>query len=175
MKFKEIVIRRRSERRFEPRKVEKEKIERILETVFTAPSSRNTRSTHIAVTDKPEILEIVSQMRDYGSAFVKEAPLAFFIMGDEAATDLWRENCAISATLLQLAAEDEGLASCWVHVHGRLHEHENPAGPLAEEWLRERLPQLRHYGVLCVVACGYPEQRHKPHELSIDPERVMYL
>lgn len=175
MEFKEIIKRRRSTRKFEAKKVEKDKIERILGAVFTAPSSKNTRSTRIAVSADPQVLEAVSGMRSFGSSFANEAATVFFVMGDETETDLWRENAAISATLLQLAAEDEGLASCWIHVHGRLRNNDDPQGQTAEEYLHEKLPQLKPYGILCVIAAGYPEMRLKQHEPAIDPERVMYL
>ena len=40
--------------------------------------------------------------------FVKGAPLAIVVLGDTTKSDLWRENAAISATILQLACVDEG-------------------------------------------------------------------
>lgn len=173
MKFRDIVARRRSTRKFEDRRVEAEKIERMLGAAFTAPSSKNTRSTRIAHSEDPEVLRTVSEMRDFGSSFAADAAVAFFVMGDEAETDLWRENAAITATILQLAAEDEGLASCWIHVHGRLRKKEGGLGQTAEEYLHEKFPQFRPYGILCVVVAGYPELRHKPHELAPDPERLI--
>lgn len=175
MTFRELAIQRRSTRKFEDRRVPKDIIDRILGITLTAPSSRNSRTTRIAVTEDKRMLETIAGMRTYGSAFVKDVPLAFFIMADEAESDLWRENCAISATMLQLAAEEEGLASCWVHVHGRLSDHDNPDSITAQEYLHNEIPELAPYGILCVVAVGYPERRHKPHEPAIDPEKVTFL
>lgn len=163
MDFIELANQRRSIRKFEDRKVGQETIDRLIETTLTAPSSKNCRSTRIAYTEEPEILRLVSVMRSTGSSFVKYAPLAFFILGDDSDTDLWRENCSISATVLQFAAEDLGLGTCWVHVEGRPHRNEDPEGKTAGQYLKENIPQLAPYRILCVVACGYPSVRPKPH------------
>jgi nitroreductase len=112
MEFKQLIEKRRSVRKFSDRKVPREVVERILQATFTAPSSRNSRSTRIFVVENPEIIEKMSQMRDYGSAFLKNAPLAFVVAGDTSLTDLWSVNCSISTTMLQLACVEEGLASC---------------------------------------------------------------
>ncbi|MCD7969882.1 MAG: nitroreductase family protein [Alistipes sp.] len=164
MDFKQLAARRRSIRKYEDRKVSPEAIRSIIETTLTAPSSKNCRSTRIAFTEDPAILEVISTMRSTGAQFVKDAPLAFFILGDDSDTDLWKENCAISATVLQIAAEDMGLGTCWVHVNGRPFRNEDPGGKTAGDYLKENIPQLAPYRILCVVACGYPAIRPKAHQ-----------
>lgn len=157
MEFNEIIGKRRSVRKFSERKVPREVVERILNATFTAPSSRNSRSTRIFVVENREIIEKMSQMRDYGSAFLKNAPLAFVVAGDTSLTDLWTVNCAISTTMLQLACVEEGLASCWVHVDGRPRLKDEPEGAQAIDLLRTLLPLPESYEVLCVVAAGYSD------------------
>ena len=119
MEFKELIAKRRSVRKFTDREVPREVVDRILAEALSAPSARNTRTTRFLVVDDPALVARMAEMRDYGSAFLKGAPLAVLVLGDTSASDLWRENAAISATVLQLACVDEGLASCWVHVNGR--------------------------------------------------------
>jgi len=119
MEFKELIAKRRSVRKFTDREVPREVVDRILAEALSAPSARNTRTTRFLVVDDPVLVARMAEMRDYGSAFMKGAPLAFVVLGDTSKSDLWRENAAISATVLQLACVDEGLASCWVHVNGR--------------------------------------------------------
>ncbi len=175
MTFAQLAAKRRSIRKFEDRKVEREKIEKILEMTLTAPSSKNVRSTRIAVVEDKAVLKKISTMRESGSDFVKDAPLAFVIMGDDSLTDLWRENAAISATILQLAAESLGLGSCWVHVFGRRHSENDPEGLLAGDYLRREVPQLNFCRILCVVAVGYSAIEHRPQELVIDPTKVIFI
>ena len=124
MEFKELIEKRRSIRKFSERAVPREVVDRILHETLSAPSARNTRTTHLVVVDDPALVARMADMRDYGSAVMKGAPLAIVVLGDTTKSDLWRENAAISATILQLACVDEGLASCWVHINGR------PAGRL---------------------------------------------
>ncbi len=157
MEFYELLRRRRSIRKYEPRPVPAEVVDRLLQATLTAPSSRNTRSTPLLVVDRPDLIERMAAMRDYGSAFLKGAPLAILVLGDTTAGDLWQVNCAISATLLQLACVEEGLGSCWVHVDGRPRLKAEPAGEQAADYLRSFLPIPAGCAPLCAVAVGYSD------------------
>ena len=95
--------------------------------------------------------------------------------GDRDASDLWLDNCAITATTLQLAAVDEGLASCWVHVNARPCLKDQPDGRKADDYLREFLPIPEHYGILCVVALGYSDFHPAPLPPYEGEERVKWL
>ncbi len=175
MELKEILATRRSVRKYLDRTVEREKLQRIAEMALTAPSSRNTRSSRLwIVTDKRE-LEIISEMRDYGAAFVKNAPAAILVLGDKRVTDLWLDNCAITATTLQLAVVDEGLASCWVHVNDRPVKKDEPDGEKADDFLREKLGIGREYGILCAIALGYSDFQPADLPAYEGEERVKWL
>ena len=102
MEFKELIAKRRSVRKFTDREVPRSTVDRILHEALSAPSARNTRTTRFLVVDDPALVARMAEMRDYGSAFLKGAPLAVLVLGDTSASDLWRENAAISATVLQL-------------------------------------------------------------------------
>lgn len=175
MELKEILKLRRSTRKFLPRKVEHEKLEAIAEAALQAPSSRNTRSTRLIVVQDPEQLAQVAGMRDYGSAFMKDAPAAIIVAGDRDASDLWLDNCAITATTLQLAVVDEGLASCWVHVNDRPCLKDQPDGRKADDYLRSFLPIPENYGILCVVALGYSDFKPAPLPPYEGEPRIKWL
>ena len=174
MELKEIISRRRSTRKFLPTPVERERLERVVEMALQAPSSRNSRSTRFMIVQNPDLLEKMSRMRDYGSAFMKDAAAAILVMGDKRATDLWIDNCAISATTLQLAVVDEGLASCWVHVNDRPCLQAEPDGRKADDYLRELLDLPEHYGILCAVALGFSDFEPKPLPPYEGEERVIW-
>lgn len=174
MELKEIISRRRSTRKFLPTPVERERLERVVEMALQAPSSRNSRSTRFMIVQNHDLLEKMSRMRDYGSAFMKDAAAAILVMGDKRATDLWIDNCAISATTLQLAVVDEGLASCWVHVNDRPCLQAEPDGRKADDYLRELLDLPEHYGILCAVALGYSDFEPKPLPPYEGEERVIW-
>ena len=174
MELKEILNRRRSVRKFLAGKVEHDKLQRIVDMALQAPSSRNTRSTRLLVVEQPELLEKMSKMRDYGSSFMKDAQAAIVVMGDKSASDLWLDNCAITATILQLAVVDEGLASCWVHVNDRPCLKDEPEGAKADDYLREVLDLPEKYGILCAVALGYSDFQPAPLPPYEGEERIMW-
>ncbi len=162
MDFNELLAKRRSVRKYSDKKVPQEVINKLLEDTLSAPSSRNSHSTKLLVVQQAETIEKIALMRDYGSAFLASAPLVILVLGDESATDLWRVNCSISATILQLACVNEGLASCWVHVDGRAQVQAEPQGATAEEYVKELLPIPEGHGVLCAMAIGYSDFEPKP-------------
>lgn len=157
MELKDILQKRRSTRKFTDRTIEPDVVKELIEATFTAPSSRNSHSTHLmAIADKA-VIEKIATMRDYGSAFVKGAPLFVLVMGDKTATDMWEVNCSISATIMQLAATDLGLCSCWVHIDQRPQKQAEREGKMAEELVRELVDIPDHFGVLCGIAIGYSD------------------
>lgn len=158
MEYNEVLAERHSVRRFEDREVERALIDRIIEEAQTAPSSKNSKSSAFMIVEEPDTLLALSEMRTYGSALIKGAKAAIVVMGDQTKTDLWRENCAISTTLIQLSAVNLGLGSCWVHVNGRVRSADGSLPGDAEDYVRELLGIKDNMRVLCVVALGYEQK-----------------
>ena len=176
MDFFEVVEHRRSLRKFAERKVEDETINKIMDAVLKAPSSKNTRSSKFIVVRDRDMLRKIAAMRDAGSAFVADAPVGIIVAGDKEATDLWVDNAAISATFMQLAAEAAGLGSCWVHINGRPHNHTDASQGTAEDYLRTIMPIPENWGLLCIVAMGYsPYDIVKPRTAEDDSDKVRYI
>lgn len=100
MEFKSLIAQRRSIRKYSDRPVPRDVMDRMLAEALTAPSARNTRTTRFLVVDDPALVARMADMRDYGSAFLKGVPAAVVVLGDTTTSDLWRENAAISATVL---------------------------------------------------------------------------
>lgn len=174
MELKEILSRRRSTRKFLSTPIERERLQRVVDMALQAPSSRNSRSTRFMIVTNADHLEQMSRMRDYGSSFMKDAPAAILVMGDKEKSDLWLDNCAISATTLQLAIVDEGMASCWVHVNDRPCLQAEPDGAKADDYLRRLLDIPDRYGILCAVALGYSDFEPKPLPPYQGEERIIW-
>ncbi len=176
MDFFELAAHRRSLRKFTDQKVTQEVIEKILKTTLLAPSSKNTHSSRFMVIENREALQAIADMRDSGSAFVADAPLAIIVAGDKDLTDLWVDNASISATFLQLAVEAAGLGSCWVHINGRPHCKTDASQGTAEDYLRSKLDIPENWGLLCAVAIGYsPYDSVKPHPETDDYEKIVFV
>ncbi len=157
MNLKEILNKRRSIRKFSDKVVNQGTLDALMEATLQAPSSRNSHSTHLVAIRNRAIIERLASMRDYGSSFVKNAPVFVLVMGDRSVTDLWEVNCSISAATLQLAATDLELSSCWVHINGRPQLKDQPEGAMAEEVVRSLVDIPPHYGILCGIALGYSD------------------
>ena len=110
------------------------------------------------IVEDRDTLDALSQMRDYGSALLTGAQAAIVVMGDEIKTDLWVDNCAISATFIQLAVTAMDLVSCWVHINGRPCVRLEPEGAKAEDYVRNLLGIKEGMRPYCAIAIGYPEE-----------------
>lgn len=175
MELKEVLAQRRSIRRFIDRHVPQESIERLLDVALAAPSSHNSRSTRLLVVDDTAVIARMAKMRDSGSEFLAHAPLAIVVLGDTSKTDLWEVNAAIAATLIQLTAVDEGLASCWVQIAHRPRVKAEPDGEQAADYLRTFLPVPDDCEPLCAIALGYSDFRPAPLPGSDDRARIIRL
>ena len=156
MDFLEVIEKRYSVRKFADRPVEKEILDAIVKVAQTAPSSRNSKSSAVMIVEDRDTLDALSQMRDYGSALLTGAQAAIVVMGDESKTDLWVDNCAISATFIQLAVTAMDLVSCWVHITGRPCKRLAPDGAKAEDYVRNLLGIKEGMRPYCAIAIGYP-------------------
>ena len=158
MDFLEVVEKRKSVRKYSDRPVEKEILDAIVRVAQTAPSSRNSKSSAFMIVEDRDTLDALSQMRDYGASPLKNAQAAIVVMGDASKTDLWVDNCAISATFVQLAVTAMDLVSCWIHVNGRPRFKDEPEKGSAEDYVSELLGIKDDLKPYCVVAIGYPEE-----------------
>jgi len=158
---------RRSIRQFKPQSVEPEKAEQLVEAMLRSPSSRGHNPWRFVVVDDPETLRRLARSKSHGSEFLAGAPLAVVVCADPARSDVWVEDCAIAAMILQLAAESLGLGSCWAQIRQRAHGD----GRSAEAYVREVLGLPETLVVECVVGIGYPARRppgHSRESLSFD-------
>ena len=174
MELKKVLVTRRSVRRFSPTAVNREILLDIVNQTLTAPSSRNMRTSRFIIVDDKATLEKLSKMRDYGSEFMKDAAAAIIIAADTTKTDLWRENCAISATIMQLAVVDAGLASCWVHIGGRPRLKDEPNGEQAEDYIRTFIDVPEHWALECAIALGYSDYTPKPLPDHDDSQAIVW-
>ena len=156
MDFLEVIEKRHSVRKYSDKPVEKEILDAIVKVAQTAPSSRNSKSSAFMIVEDRDTLDALSQMRDYGSALLTGAQAAIVVMGDETKTDLWVDNCAISATFIQLAVTAMDLVSCWVHINGRPCVRLEPEGAKAEDYVRNLLGIKEGMRPYCAIAIGYP-------------------
>lgn len=163
----EILRSRRSIRKFAPRTVETDKIDVLVEAVLRSPSSRGRSPWEFVIVTDPQRLERLSSAKQHGAEFLSGAPLAIVIAADPSRCDVWVEDCAIAAIILQLTAVSLGLSSCWVQI--RLRQHTD--GRSAEDVVREIVGLPADFNVDCIIGIGYAGEEkagHPASELLVD-------
>ena len=119
MEFREAVKKRYSCKKFNGVKVEQEKLEAILEAGRLAPTAKNLQEQHIYVVQSDEMLAKIDALTPcrYNAPTVLVVAFdknnVFTYPGEK--RDSGVEDASIVATHMILAAEDEGVDSCWVN------------------------------------------------------------
>ncbi len=159
MNLTDLMMRRRSCRKFTDEAVTAEDIKELKRVALCSPTSKNCRSWQfVFVTDKTTIAAI-AQSKDNGAQFVEGAPLAVVVLGDTQKTDVWVEDASIAATFIQLKAEELGLGSCWVQMRARGLAD----GTMASDILCQLLGAPEGLSAECVIAIGHKAQERSAY------------
>ena len=119
MEFCDVIRNRFSCKKFSDRQIEEDKLTAILEAGRLAPTAKNLQEQHIYVVQSPEYLARVDSVTPcrYGAptvlivAFDKNN--VFTYPGEK--RDSGVEDASIVATHMILAAENQGVNSCWIN------------------------------------------------------------
>lgn len=157
--FIDLIQQRRSCRLYEEKPVTQEQIETLQKALLWAPTSKNNRPWEFVFVTNPDTLKQLSMAKPHGANFIASAPLAVVIMADPAKSDVWIEDTAVAATLLQMTAEDLGLGSCWVQIRGRQHE----SGELASTVVKTILHAPEQLEIASIISIGFKGKERKPN------------
>jgi nitroreductase len=165
MDFITLLKNRRSKRKFTTAKVEKEKIELLIQAALLSPTGKKKNHWDFIVVENAKTLEQLSFCKPHSASLIAGAPLSIVVIGDPLVSDTWIEDCSIASILIQLAAEDLGLGSCWVQV---LHREHNETLS-ADEYVKNLLGIPSEKMVLSIIAIGYPNESKK----TFDAENLL--
>jgi len=151
MEFYDLIRSRESVRNYDPdRPVSKEILERILDAGRLAPSACNIQPYKFLVISSSEKLKQVRAC--YNRDWFKEAPHILIVIGLQ--NQAWNRNydgynsiesdVAIALTHIILAAENEGIGTCWIAAY-------NPV--ILKEALNINKTQL----IFGITPLGYPK------------------
>ena len=166
-----LLIKRRSIRKYKNKKVEQEKIEKIIQAALWSPSGHAKYPWQFIVVNDKNLLSQLSFSKMHGSAFLSNAPLGIVVTADQNQSDVWIEDTSIASTFIMLTAHWLGLGSCWIQIRKRMHSETKTA----EEYIREILKIPENINVLSIIALGYPDEEKMPKsENKLLYERVFY-
>lgn len=154
----ELIRNRRSIRKYTSQPVDRQTLDLLVETLLRAPSSRNRQPWEFVVVDDPTTLLKLSVAKEHGSSFLREAALGIVICADSGQSDVWVEDCAIAAILVQMTAQSLGLGSCWIQIRHRQHN----AHASSESYIRELLGIPASRRVASVISIGQPAEARSP-------------
>lgn len=163
----DLLIKRRSIRKYKDKKVEKEKVDMILKGALTSPSGKNVQPWELIVIDHKETLEKLAASRGGPSKPLANAPLAIVVVANPELTNVWVEDASIISVIIQLMAESLGLGSCWIQSRQRFtQEDENEK---VSDYVRKVLDIPENYFVESMIAIGYPDEEKAPH----NPDKLL--
>jgi nitroreductase len=169
--FLSLAQKRRSIRRYIDKPVESEKIDRLIEAVLRAPSSRGFNPWEFVVVTDRVLLEKLSRAKPHGASFLKDASLGIVVCADPEKCDVWIEDASIASIYIHLAAESMELGSCWIQIRKRMHDQTTTA----EQHIRELLNIPENLNVESMIAIGYPAEKKSSHpKEDLQYEKVHY-
>lgn len=140
---------RRSIRRYSPRPVEEEKLNKVLEAARLSPSANNRQDwKFIAVRDK-EIRAKLTKAAD--QPFVGQAPVVLVACGTNPDSVMmcgqhrYTVDVSIATTCMMLEAYEQGLGTCWL-------------GHFDEKMVKDILGIPEKVRVVAMTPLGYPAE-----------------
>lgn len=171
MDFFETVKKRKSIRAFLDKEIEKEKLDKLLETINAAPSAGNLQSYKIALVRNKQLKQAVAEGA-LRQGFIAQAPLALVFLADKArASSKYGERGAnlyalqdatIAAAYAQLTATALGLATVWV-------------GAFETEKIAKLIKATEHEIPVAIIPIGYAAEQGHPKKRRKQSEMVREL
>ena len=109
----EAIQKRKSNRNYEPSKIPRATLEKLLDAARLSPSAKNIQPWHFIIVTDEEKRKILS--KGLFAKFLNDAPVVIVLCGDQKASPDWYVvDVALAGENMVLAATAEGLGTCWV-------------------------------------------------------------
>lgn len=162
MELMDVILNRRSIRKYRDEDISEEKLEKILQAGLLAPTSRNIKPCEFVVVRDKDVLSKLAKTKKYGGGMLAKCNAAIVVIGDSEKSDTWIEDSAIALSYMNLMAANLGVGSCWCQIHLR----SSLTGKDAEEAVREILSLAEKYRIVGMLALGIPDEEVKPYTLE---------
>ena len=149
MSLLDLILSRRSIRRYENKDIPEEVLQQILETGRQAPSAANRQPIHFVIVTDRDILQNLCD--NLINRFVKYAPVAIVGCADikSLLTGKWAVvDATIAMENMVIAAWTLGIGSCWI-------------GACNEEKVKELLKIPDKWKFVALLTFGYPAEQPK--------------
>ena len=162
--FIDIILSRRSIRKFTGEDIPDADIKTMLEAAMAAPSACNQQPWHFVVSKSKETHEKIMEIQPY-TKMLKNAALGIIVCADpelQTCPGYWQQDCsaAVENILLAVHALDYGATWCGLYPNDdRVYK------------IRKLLDLPKQVFPLCVIAVGVPDEKKPPSD-RYNEERV---
>jgi nitroreductase len=146
------IMTRRSIRKYLPKPVPDDLVQKVLAAGMNAPSAGNQQPWQFVVVNERTALDAIAEILPHGK-MLNQAPLAIVVCGDlsvEKHKGYWVQDCSAATQNMLLAAHDLGLGAVWLGVYPREDRMKGIAALL-------KVPE--HIIPFCMVAMGWPAEK----------------
>ncbi len=157
--FLNLLQKRRTVRRYREEKIEEEIIDQILKAGLLSPSSKNKKPVEFIVVEDKETLKKLKESKNKGIEGLNTALCAIVVIADSQLSDVWIEDASIAATMIQLAASEQGLGSCWIQIRKRKNNNGD-----SEDEVKASLNIPEKYSVLSIISLGYKDEEKNSYD-----------
>lgn len=158
MNLIDLIISRRSIRKFKSDPISENILTEIIKTAMFAPSARNTQCWEFLIIDDRKLLDELAVIHPYAK-MLKYAPVAVLVCGNKQLEDnesYIAQNCSAATQNLMLAAHAHSIGSVWLGVFPRTDRMEP---------IKQFLKVPEHIIPISLVGLGYSD------EVKVLPER----
>lgn len=160
----EAIFTRRSIRKYQPKPVPEELINKLLAAGMSAPSAQHKSPWQFIVITDRKVLDEIPKFHPY-SSMLKDAHLAMCVCGDAVnAPQYWVQDCSAATENILIAAQALGLGAVWLGVY-----------PIPERvaGVKNLFKLPENIMPLSLISIGYPAEE-KPRLGVLDAARVHY-
>lgn len=160
----DVILTRRSIRKYKKQTISEEMLQKLLHAGFHAPSAGNQQPWHFVILDDRKILNVIPTFHP-SAKMLTEADKALLVCGDldrEKFKGYWMIDCAAATQNILLTAHSLGLGACWLGLYPR-------KGRVLG--MRKLLQLPSTIIPFSLIALGHPAES-KPSENRYDSARV---
>lgn len=164
MNVYDAIMKRRTIRKFEQKKVDGEMLAKLVDCARVAAYGANVQPLKFAVVDDEEMLKKLYPFTKWAGALAdgapkeNERPTAYIaVLGDKSikSNGVFEVEAGAAVTTMMLEAVEMGLATCWL-------------GAIARDSIKKTLAIPENLDVVYLLAVGYPMQQSRMVEMKDD-------
>jgi len=166
MEVQEALLNRRSIRKYNYQKINKEDIDKILKAAMYAPSAMNLQAWQfIVINDKDVLIETIKTI-PYAE-MLRQSAAAILVCGDSSIekNESWLlQNCSAAIQNILLSAHGLGIGSCWIGIHGMSDIVKN---------IKHQFKLPENIIPVALISLGYPDETVTAEE-RFKTEKIHY-